>query len=106
MLFEPVHLGNLDVTHDTSESADDIKHKFRWCGCSGRQPDVFLVRKPGGIELRAIADQIARNAFLDTDFLQTIGIRAILGSDDENEIDNFTKVANRGLAILRRIADI
>ena len=59
-----------------------------------------------GIELAAVGDQIARDAFLAADLAQAVGVGAVGGADDQDDVDELGELAHRGLAVLRRVADV
>ena len=55
--------------------------------------------------MRAV-DEIARHASSAADFLQTVGVGAVGGADDEQQVDALQQVGDGVLAVLRRVADV
>ena len=85
---------------------DDVFHQhFRRRGAGG-DADGFGVAEPARIELAAVGDQIARRAGLLADLAQPVRIRAVLGADHKDNVDELAQFAHRGLPVLRRITNV
>ena len=70
------------------------------------RPTDFGALDPFGLQLAAVRDQIARNAFLGADLAQPVGIGTVLRADHQDHVDELGEFAHRRLAVLRRVADV
>ena len=105
MFLLAVHLRDFDRLNPPKRGDDILDQTLRRRSTGGKADDT-LAANPLRIQFAAVGDQIARNAFFATDLTQAIGIRTVLGADDEDDVRYLGQFSHRGLAILRRIADV
>src|SRR5215469_4301517 len=91
---------------EPAQRLDDVFDQHFRRRRAGGDADRFGVLEPVRIELAAVGDQIARRAGFFADFAQPVGVRTVLGADHQDDVDKLAQLANRGLAILRRVADV
>ena len=70
------------------------------------RPTTSASLHPFGLQLAAVRDQVARDAFLGADLAQPVGIGGVLRADHQDHVDQLGEVAHGRLAVLRRVADV
>ena len=100
--------GSTDTVDRTepSQRLDHVVDQHFGSRSAGGDADRLGTLQPFRIKLAAVGDQIARNADLGADLAQPVGIGTVGGADHQDNVDQLAQVPHRGLAVLRRIADI
>ena len=84
--FLPSICDDFDTASIPRSAVDHIFDQlFRRRGAGG-EADRLLAAHPCRIEFAAVGDQIARHAFLEADLAQPVGVRAVLGADDQDDV--------------------
>ena len=89
-----------------AQRLDHIANELLGGRCARGKPDRVLAGNPGGIQLAAVSDQIAWNAFFESDFAKAIRIRTVFRADHQDHFCDLAQFTYRRLPVLRRVADI
>ena len=98
ILLDAVHLGDFDVAVNAAQRIDDVEHKVFRRGCARGQANRLLARDPGRVELAAVGDEIARDALLDADLAQPVGVGTVLRAHHEDHVGNLAQIRARRIA--------
>jgi hypothetical protein len=105
VLLNPVKGRYLD-RGDATQGVDNVFHQHLGSRGAGRKPHNPNALEPRRVHLAAVCDKVARHPGLFGNFAQAIGVGAVLGANDQNEIGDADKVAHRALPVLRGVADV
>jgi hypothetical protein len=75
-------------------------------GGSGGDGDVGYSREPVGVDGLVVINQVPDGAEVAGDLDQTVGVGAVRGANDENEVSIVGDIADGHLAVLRGVADV
>ena len=73
---------------------------------AGGDADGSDALDPARVERVGIGNEIGGHALLGGDLAQAVGVRAVGGADDEDDVDIERQLARGVLAVLRRVADV
>ena len=84
---------------------DFFDQRFR-CRGACRNADAVHLFEPAVVYVAGVGDQVRRDASALAQIAQTIGIRAVVGANDQQQVDSFTQFFYRILAVLGGVADV
>src|ERR1700690_3323080 len=96
---------NFDRTKAGQGIDDALDQNLRRRGARGEAYGPHVLH-PFRLQFTAVGDKIARDAGLQPDLAQAIGIRAVFRTDHQNDVDLPAQLAHRRLAILRGVTNI
>src|SRR3984957_16401270 len=80
---------------------DDLRR-----GGAGGHADDSSVANPFRVDFAAVRDKIAWNSDLVANLSQAIGVGAVAGANDDDDVGDLAQFAHGGLSILCRVADV
>ena len=75
-------------------------------GGAGRHSDHSGVAHPFRVDFAAVGDKVARNPDLVANLAQPVGVGAVAGAHDDDDVGDLAQLAHGSLSILCRVADV
>src|SRR5882724_1020738 len=89
-----------------AESLDDQLDEHFGCGGARGDRHATVRREPCGIDVLRALDEVRRDALPRAHLAQAVGVGAVAGADDEQEVGLGRERSHRVLTVLRGVADV